>query len=99
MSVDEHTVKFTEWLVAACKELCGEKNVTFGYSIDDNAKHIRNIEEVKQSLAEQNSVYYIRTCYNGDPDCGLYVSDVDEDNNGLTRLDNACKKMLHAAYG
>ena len=99
MKIDSRTVKFTEWLIAACKELCGEEHVCLGWSAGDAEAHAKNIEEVKASLAENSSVFYIWTCYSGDPDCGLYVADSREEDNGWKRLRKVCKKMLHASYG
>ena len=95
--IDNRTVKFTKWLIAACKELCGEERVCLGWSVQDADAHAKNLEEVKKSLAESSSVFYIRTCYSGDPGCGLYVADSNEDNNGWKRLRKVCKKMLHAS--
>ena len=97
MMITEKSVKFTEWLIDACKELCGEKSVSFGFNEDDEKTNKTNLNEIKHSLTEGNSVYYIRTCYSGDPDCGLYVADSNEDDNGWKRLRKACKKMLWAS--
>lgn len=99
MKIDSRTVKFTEWLIAACKEICGEEHVFLGWSADAADAHAKNIEEVKASLAEGNAVFYIWTCYSGDPDSGLYVADSREEDNGWKRLRKVCKKMLHASYG
>lgn len=97
--IDSRTVKFTEWLIAACKEICDEKYVYLGWSAEDAEANAKNIEEVKTSLAEGNAVFYIWTCYSGDPDSGLYVADSNEDDNGWKRLRKVCKKMLHVSYG
>lgn len=97
MKITEKTVKFTEWLIEACKEVCGENEVSLGWSAYDFDAHTKNLEEVKKSLADGNSVFYIQTCYSGDPDCGLYVADSNEENNGWKRLRKVCNKMLWAA--
>ena len=94
MTIDSRTVKFTEWLIAACKEICDANYVYLGYSAEDADEHSKNLKEIKDSLANGNSVYLIQTCYSGDPDCGLYVADSNEKNNGWKRLRKVCKKML-----
>lgn len=95
--VTEKTVKFTEWLIEACREIYGENAISFGFDANDNMTHSSNLKEIKKSLEENNSVFFIKTCYSGSPDCGLYVADSNEKNNGWKRLRKACNKMLWTA--
>ena len=94
MAVTEKTLKFTKWLIEACNEICPHNPVELGIDRSDEKVAKQNLEDIKKSLENGNSVYIIRTCYSGDPDCGLFVADSgNEKNNGWIRLRKKCNYM------